>query len=655
MLQTSSITDMPRIVGEKDAFGIEPFEKGLTDFIDTTSSPITIALQGEWGSGKTSLMNSLQDKLCQRTGSLFHGVWLNTWEYALMSDAQSTLLQIILKLIQEVTDIANVNKSQAHKLMGKAAQIGRGLARFGVKVAGDKVVDGVGDVVAEQLFTETGESTILEIRNELEDIIQKCIHEHGKKGFIFFIDDLDRIDPPVAVNLLELLKNIFTLKNCIFILAIDYDVVVKGLEPKFGKLSDTNEREFRSFFDKIIQVPFNMPVSNYQVADFLKDSLTKTGYISQEQANNDEILNAFADISNLTVGTNPRALKRLLNSLSLIGCINRAKQHVDESTEDAELTLVINYALVSIQIAYPPVYRLLSQFSAFDSWDESVALHANLPDLTQQDIEKLEQNQEFDEEWEQILYRYCESDPYLKQKSLQISKLLNLVKKIIKNADEDVENVIQSVVSLSSVTSIDNVETAEIKFHAGSLLKDIRNKLLAKLKADMQSHSEYIQPKGKRVEAFAYFNFSNVRACDGDDIWYRLSARTDSNNNNIKLQVEAESWLFPTYEKDFFDTLENSQVMSEYRQIESDYNVFIQKHPTLNVKKIDGYLRKLKKWHVPVLQASVSLESSEACTSDEIISAFSNLLQDWIPLVERLHIMSAKVKSHYDKEASAIS
>ena len=73
---------------------------------------------------------------------------------------------------------------------------------------------------------------------------------------IVFVDDLDRLNPPVAVEILELLKNIFCINDCIFVLAIDYEVVVKGLEPKFGKLTDKNEREFRSFFDKIYKCRF---------------------------------------------------------------------------------------------------------------------------------------------------------------------------------------------------------------------------------------------------------------------------------------------------------------------------------------------------------------------------------------------------------------
>ena len=50
---------------------------------------------------------------------------------------------------------------------------------------------------------------------------------------------------------------------------IDYDIVVKGLESKFGPKTDENEREFRSFFDKIIQVPFSMPTGTYDIENFL--------------------------------------------------------------------------------------------------------------------------------------------------------------------------------------------------------------------------------------------------------------------------------------------------------------------------------------------------------------------------------------------------
>ena len=90
---------------------------------------------------------------------------------------------------------------------------------------------------------------------------------------IIYVDDLDRIEPKDAVQILELLKNIFSVPGCIFILAIDYQVVVKGLEHKFGKQTPENEWEFRAFFDKIIQLPFMMPMGQYDIGNYVTSLL----------------------------------------------------------------------------------------------------------------------------------------------------------------------------------------------------------------------------------------------------------------------------------------------------------------------------------------------------------------------------------------------
>ena len=52
-MSKTSITDLPRLGNADDIFGIDPFEKGLEEFIQNADTPVTIALQGEWGSGKT--------------------------------------------------------------------------------------------------------------------------------------------------------------------------------------------------------------------------------------------------------------------------------------------------------------------------------------------------------------------------------------------------------------------------------------------------------------------------------------------------------------------------------------------------------------------------------------------------------------------------
>ena len=82
----------------------------------------------------------------------------------------------------------------------------------------------------------------------ISGLIQELINdEKNPVKKVVFVDDLDRILPSDAVEVLESLKNIFDIPNCVFILAIDYDVVVKGLESKFGpkpKKTNVNSDHF---------------------------------------------------------------------------------------------------------------------------------------------------------------------------------------------------------------------------------------------------------------------------------------------------------------------------------------------------------------------------------------------------------------------------
>ena len=44
---------------------------------------MTIGIQGEWGSGKTSLLNSLKGELSE--DSTYRQIWINSWEKSLLS------------------------------------------------------------------------------------------------------------------------------------------------------------------------------------------------------------------------------------------------------------------------------------------------------------------------------------------------------------------------------------------------------------------------------------------------------------------------------------------------------------------------------------------------------------------------------------------
>lgn len=274
----------------------------------------------------------------------------------------------------------------------------------------------------------------------------------SKKGFTLYIDDLDRIDPPVAVEILELLKNIFDLKHCVFVLAIDYDVVIKGLKPKFGELTDKNEREFRSFFDKIIQLPFSMPVASYNVDTFLVEALSEIEFFSKEELADTVLAENLSEIARLSVGCNPRSLKRLTNTLSLISIINESLAKASSLTQTTK-DKTLNFALVCMQIAYPYIYNQLSEEPDFKKWNESVATKLKLRQLTESEKESLDVTDEFDDEWEKVLFRMCQKEIYLSNRVFSVSGLFNKIADVV-NDDEHLGDIIASTIELSAVTNL---------------------------------------------------------------------------------------------------------------------------------------------------------------------------------------------------------
>jgi ABC-type dipeptide/oligopeptide/nickel transport system ATPase subunit len=499
---TTSIIDRPRLKGEKDLFGIDKYQEALLAFLKQTDTPITIAIQGEWGSGKTSLMNILRSNLCDSENAIYFGIWLNTWQYSLMRSPEETLVRIIAGLTQDIMNIVN-SQPTSDNLMAEASKkiskglkgLFKGVAKMGLNVVGNQIgVEGAGDIV-DELFggqgQEKNEEAIATLKAGLTEAVEKClVIERNKpvprKGFVFFIDDLDRIDPPVAVQILELLKNIFDIPHCIFVLAIDYDVVIKGLKPKFGELTPQNEREFRSFFDKIIQLPFSMPVTSYQVNDFVAESVKRIGIFSENEEKDEKMIADISEMANLSVGTNPRSLKRLMNTLSLIKILNDFTES-EEKKQRESWEKVINFGLVCIQIAYPFIYQLLTTDPDFKSWGKDLLQRHKANTLSEQEKKELASDELFDEEWEQTLYQLCMKDVYLSNRVFLISSLLNKIAEKVPKGQE-LGETLQSILELSAVTSVDSTEKpkpqkkfAKIRFDSmKDVIKTLQEKGLPK-------------------------------------------------------------------------------------------------------------------------------------------------------------------------------
>ena len=165
------------------------------------------------------------------------------------------------------------------------------LAEFLTKLLAPPTGDG-----SETLPAET-------LKNNISELIDDCANPTDKKGkpnkrhisrVILFIDDLDRLRPETAFELLKAMKNFLDCKHCVFVLAVDRDVVYQGIESKYGNSITPFKK--RQFFDKIIQLPFNLPTEQYNVPHYVETLLSQKLPKSESDRYSERYANLFATI-----------------------------------------------------------------------------------------------------------------------------------------------------------------------------------------------------------------------------------------------------------------------------------------------------------------------------------------------------------------------
>lgn len=317
-------TDSPAVV---DQFNIGLYIEGLTSFIQDCKMPMTIAIQGDWGTGKTSVMNMVMEKLIAENPLYKDNcILFNTWQFSQFNLEETLPLLMLRKLTSSLRILSKDGEDKIKSFCMKAA--GVALARISN--------GGVNDV--SELFSSDFVDEIDGIKREFEKAVKSKVNDKIDR-VVFFIDDLDRLAPGKAVELLEVMKLFLDCENCVFVLAIDYGVVIKGVKEKYG--DDFDEDKGRSFFDKIIQVPFKMPVERYDINAYVKSCFEEIGFDSSKISN--ENLGKYVRLITTSIGNNPRSMKRLFNSYLLLSKV------IPEGTITEENKSMILFALLCMQ------------------------------------------------------------------------------------------------------------------------------------------------------------------------------------------------------------------------------------------------------------------------------------------------------------------
>ena len=345
-----------------DKIEVNNFASCIADFISKCQTPMTVGLQGDWGTGKTSLMNMIK---CYLPDKKSHKIDVNTWHYSIFQQDEYLGIVIIKSLVDELAKKFEKKEGVFYEKMKQLGSfIGTGLQKaisvgksvqFGIPGGGVSINDIKEAVQGEDnsVHIENLSAILLKFKQEFTTLIHDNI---VNERIYFFIDDLDRIRPSKAVEVLETLKNFMDVEGCVFVLAVDYEIVQLGIAEKFGK--DIQRTSGKSFFDKIIQLPFRMPTSSYNIENYIADLLTESEFYKFKLDINEQDRKFFVDITEVTVGRNPRSIKRAINYASLLELIRAKNSKTKESgTRKGRDTTKLLYTIVCMQIAWPELFE----------------------------------------------------------------------------------------------------------------------------------------------------------------------------------------------------------------------------------------------------------------------------------------------------------
>lgn len=343
----------------------------LKEIIDNEELlPATIGVYGDWGSGKSSLINLAMNDFEKNENIVCLN--FNAWLFESYEDAKSSLLGSILdkicekkKPMDKAKDIVDgLYKSiDKLKLFKKSFLFGMDIASTGgflsalailiEQIAKTDSTDKM-KTVKENIQKELNENNIRDDIKRFRKEFDELLKETKIEKLIIFIDELDRCNPDTILSTLEAIRLFLFTGNTVFIIGADERQISYAVKNKFKEIKGQEIDIGKEYLEKLIQYPIRIPRLNSKETEFYiicllfqkkleREEFSKlVEYLNEEKekrfldfeldydllsnfdktiADNtrDEVSIAkqLSPILSTGLNGNPRQCKRFLNSLSM--------------------------------------------------------------------------------------------------------------------------------------------------------------------------------------------------------------------------------------------------------------------------------------------------------------------------------------------------
>jgi hypothetical protein len=328
------LLDLP---ASQPKLGFPETARALARMVDQSHPQFAVGVFGGWGSGKTTLMQAIEQELDPNSTL---PVRFSAWRY----EKEEHLIVPLLDALREALLTWSAERPDDwQRARDTARTIGRVIRSI---LAGISMTVGVPGAIgvsfdANKALTEHAGDDDAEVPRSfyhasfraLQESLATFVYQGREphKGvppdrrIVIFVDDLDRCLPESALQVLESMKLFFDFPGFVFVVGLDQGVVEYIIDAKYTRPAAGGDHHVdprisgAEYIKKIFQLPYRLaPVAMEQLEEFLEAAYSEAD-ISPEQQ--DELNDRVTPHLRWVVGdasVNPREIKRYINAYTLL-------------------------------------------------------------------------------------------------------------------------------------------------------------------------------------------------------------------------------------------------------------------------------------------------------------------------------------------------
>ncbi len=374
--------DRPITVKSEDRLNRVKFAEAVADAIGQWHGrdSLVVGLFGEWGVGKTSIINMARERLDEKNPQPIV-VDFNPWEWTGHEELATALFREIELVLSREADPSLSGKLREYMsiLEGRVSLADNFLRRVEIAVSAVGLAAAgisslfLSDTAARTAVVFGGSfvAVLAQIRAFTSRLAERFIHGRAKhrslneakqdlrdalsesdSQLLIVVDDIDRLTPSDTVRMSQIIKANADLPKLVFLLAFDQHVVAQSV-------AETLHVDGHDYVEKIVQVGFDVPSPDqFDLATLLEDGINRATTPPPIANCLDDVRLQFLYYQGLTaLISTPRQVTRFSSMLEF-----QLARYIDGAAFDIDPVDFI--ALEVIRQREPVIYSQLAQMKA---------------------------------------------------------------------------------------------------------------------------------------------------------------------------------------------------------------------------------------------------------------------------------------------------